>query len=165
MRSFLALFLVALVISALPASAQRHGNPDAPIRTVEALNLAGYTGLRDEIARFPNRFERGCHAVTVEDTLRQDGTIGGRNAAVRAPATLRIAEGSARVAGVGRLSVNFVRFLPLVRGDYFVLDVTDDHSLAVVGGSGRLWLDPVAQAAAVGARLCTGGWGAAGEWL
>lgn len=139
MRSFLALFLVALVISALPASAQRHGNPDAPIRTVEALDLARYAGLWYEIARFPNRFERGCQAVTAEYTLRQDGTIGVRNAcrqgAVDGP--LRIAEGSARVEGVGRLSVNFVRFLPFVRGDYFVLDVTDDYSLAVVGEPGR----------------------------
>jgi len=68
-----------------------------------------------------------------------DGTISVRNTcregAVDGP--IEVAEGSARVEGPGRLSVNFVRFLPFLRGDYWVLDVTPDYSLAVVGEPGR----------------------------
>ena len=46
---------------------------------------------------------------------------------------VEVAEGTARVEGPGQLSVNFVSFLPFIRGDYFVLDVTPDYSVAVVG--------------------------------
>ena len=40
--------------------------------------------------------------------------------------------GSARVAAPGQLKVKFVEWLPF-EGDYWVLDVTDDYDVAVVG--------------------------------
>ncbi len=136
MRPLLAL-LIALF--AQPATAQRHGDASQPIAAVSDLDLTRYLGRWYEIARFPNRFERGCAAVTADYALMPDGTISVRNTcregAVDGP--IEVAEGSARVEGPGRLSVNFVRFLPFLRGDYWVLDVTPEYSLAVVGEPGR----------------------------
>ena len=136
MRHLLAL-LIAL--SAQPATAQRYGDPSRPIAAINDLDLTRYLGRWYEIARFPNRFERGCAAVTADYALMPDGTISVRNTchegAVDGP--VEVAQGSARVEGPGRLSVNFVRFLPFLRGDYWVLDVTPDYGLAVVGEPGR----------------------------
>lgn len=140
MNRFLTALAALAILTPISATAGgRYGDDQAPIATVEALDLQRYSGLWYEIARFPNRFERNCFAVTAEYTPRPDGTIGVRNSC-RKGATdgaLDVAEGSARVEGVGRLSVNFVSFLPFIRGDYFVLDVTPDYRMAVVGEPGR----------------------------
>ena len=46
---------------------------------------------------------------------------------------IEVAEGSARVEGPGQLSATFVPWLPFARGDYWVLYVDPNYSLAVVG--------------------------------
>lgn len=139
MSRILALALLALSLTATAAQAQRYGDRSAPIAAVASLDLNRYAGLWYEIARFPNRFERNCTAVTAEYTLRDDGTVGVRNSCRKGTVDgpLDVAEGRARVEGPGRLSVNFVRLLPFIRGDYWVLDVTADYSVAVVGEPGR----------------------------
>jgi len=139
MKAILSSALAALALTANPAAAQRYGDDTAPISTVQNLDVNRYAGLWYEIARYPNRFERSCYAVMAEYTLNTDGTIGVTNTcregAVDGP--IDVAEGRARVEGPGQLSVNFVRFLPFIRGDYYVLDVTADYSVAVVGEPGR----------------------------
>ena len=65
--------------------------------------------------------------ISVTNTCRQGSPSG----------PVEVANGTARVEGPGQLSVNFVSFLPFIRGDYFVLDVTGDYSVAVVGEPGR----------------------------
>lgn len=141
MRSQAITALMGAVLAANPAQAQRHGDAEAPISVETSLDINRYAGLWYEIARFPNRFERDCYAVTAEYTLNDNGTVGVRNSchkgAVDGP--IEVAEGTARVEGPGRLSVNFVWFLPFIRGDYYVLDVAPDYSLAVVGEPGRTY--------------------------
>ena len=46
---------------------------------------------------------------------------------------MTVADGSARVEAPGRLSVTFVPWLPFARGDYWVLHLEPDYSVAVVG--------------------------------
>ncbi len=139
MRSLIATSLFALGLAASPAAAAAYGDPSVPLSTVQDLDLSRYAGLWYEIARYPNRFERDCVAVTAEYTPRENGTIGVRNSCRKETfdGRLAVAEGSARVEGPGQLSVNFVRFLPFIRGDYHVLHVADDYSLAVVGTPDR----------------------------
>lgn len=135
---------LALILSLSGAEAQRHRDTAVPMQPVADLDLDRYLGLWYEIARYPNRFERDCVAVTAEYTRLDDGRIGVRNSCrkISFDGRLDVAEGTARVEGPGRLSVNFVRFLPFVRGDYWVLDVTPDYTVAVVGEpSGRFgWI-------------------------
>ncbi|WP_461472486.1 lipocalin family protein [Pararhodobacter sp.] len=132
--------ILAAVLAASPAAAGgRHGDDDAPIASVPSLDIGRYAGLWYEIARFPNRFERGCVAVTADYSLLENGDVSVRNSCRKGAldGPLEVAEGRARVEGPGRLSVNFVWFLPFIRGDYWVLDVTEDYSVAVVGEPGR----------------------------
>lgn len=137
--SKLAAVSLALSMLCTPVAAQPYGNPDAPIRSVTQLDLHRYAGRWYEIARFPNRFERGCVAVTADYALTEDGQISVTNTCRQGgfDGEVDVAEGRARVEAPGQLSVNFVWFLPFIRGDYWVLHIAEDYSLAVVGEPGR----------------------------
>lgn len=130
--------------SAQPPQASGFRDRAVPMTVQTDLDIGRYQGLWFEIARYPNRFERDCVAVTAEYALLDNGQVSVRNSCRkhRFDGPLEVAEGRARVEGPGRLSVNFVRFLPFIRGDYYVLDVTPDYAVAVVGEpSGRFgWI-------------------------
>jgi apolipoprotein D and lipocalin family protein len=123
----------------LPLSAEaRYRDTSVPMTVVANLDLTRYLGLWYEVARYPNRFEEGCVAVTAEYGALPDGQISVRNSCRQGTfdGPLEVANGTARVEGPGQLSVNFVRWLPFIRGGYYVLDVAPDYSLAVVGEPG-----------------------------
>jgi len=136
MRLILKAFTVILLMSlALPASAEKYRDTSAQMAVEGALDLNRYLGKWYEIARFPNRFERGCVGVTAEYSMRPDGDVRVLNTCREGTLNgkVTIADGSARVEAPGRLSVTFVPWLPFARGDYWVLYVAPDYSLAVVG--------------------------------
>jgi apolipoprotein D and lipocalin family protein len=120
------------------AMAEQYRDRTVPIAAVQQFDLPRYLGVWYEIARFPNRFEKGCVGVTAEYALRDDGRVSVLNTcrqdALDGP--VKSIEGTARVQGPGKLSVNFVAWLPFARGDYWVLYVDPDYSLAVVGNPG-----------------------------
>ena len=136
MRSlFKALSVILLVALALPASAAQYRDTSVPMTVEGALDLNRYLGKWYEIARFPNRFERGCVGVTAEYSMRSDGDVRVVNTCREGTldGKITVADGSARVEAPGRLSVTFVPWLPFARGDYWVLFVAPDYSMAVVG--------------------------------
>ncbi len=102
---------------------------------VADLDVTRYMGRWYEIARFPNSFERGCTGVTADYALRDDDRIDVVNTcrqdALDGP--VRQVSGVAQVEGPGRLSVSFAPFIPFARGDYWVLHLEPEYSLAVVG--------------------------------
>ncbi|PRY23122.1 apolipoprotein D and lipocalin family protein [Aliiruegeria haliotis] len=124
-----------MVILAAPAMAERYRDRDVEMIPVSQLDLERYLGKWYEIARFPNRFEKGCEGVTAEYALRDDGKISVLNTCrIGAPdGEVKTADGQAKVVGPGKLSVTFVPWLPFARGDYWVLHVDEDYTLAVVG--------------------------------
>jgi apolipoprotein D and lipocalin family protein len=115
-----------------------------PLDTVEKVNLKRYAGKWYEIASFPARFQEGCHCTTAEyiptdkdyirviNTCRKGSTNG----------ELDKAEGKAFVvknSGNAKLKVQF--FWPF-RGKYWILDLAEDYSWALVGSPSReyLWI-------------------------
>lgn len=112
-----------------------HGNASAPLQPFPALDLDRYAGRWYEIARFPNRHQRGCAAVTAEYEPRPDGNYAVRgicpDATGRTAPTVR--EGVARLDGPAELSVGINAWLPVFRRSVFVLDVSEDYSVAVIG--------------------------------
>ncbi|WP_338055551.1 lipocalin family protein [Shimia biformata] len=129
---------LSLMLATTPAIADSYRDTAVPMQVDTGLDLNRYSGLWYEIARFPNRFEKNCFAVTAEYALREDGKISVvntcRTGAVDGP--VKQAEGVAIVAEPGKLEVGFApgsSVLPFLRGDYWVLDVTPDYSVAVVG--------------------------------
>ena len=108
-----------------------------PMRTEDHVDLSRYTGLWYEIARFPVWFEKNCTAVTARYASRPDGKLTVVNSCHEGSpgGPLKMAEGIARASGPSnaRLEVSFVPWLPFAWGDYWMLDVNDDYSVAVIG--------------------------------
>lgn len=122
---------------------RRHpvGNASVP-EPAKAVDLERYLGKWFEIARYEQRFERGCEAATAEYTLRPDGKIDVVNRCRKTNGETEEAIGIARIADArtgAKLKVSFFR--PFY-GDYWVLDHGDDYEWSIVGEpKGRcLWI-------------------------
>ena len=114
------------------------------LQTVPHVELARYLGTWFEIASFPQRFQRGCTATTATYTLRDDGQLDVINRCrLGSPdGKTKEARGRARVVDRvtnAKLEVSFFR--PFW-GPYWIIDLAQDYSYAVVGHPGRdyLWI-------------------------
>lgn len=131
--------------------------PNAPVRTVESVDLARYVGVWHEIARYPNRFQDQCTGnVTATYALREDGRIRVVNRCRIAGGAMNEAEGVARVVEGSRNTRLKVRFapawlglLPFVWGDYWVIGLESDYHWVVVGTPDRKYLWVLAREAAM----------------
>lgn len=113
-----------------------------PLETYPFVDLERYQGRWFEIARYPMPFERACAKnVTANYTVRGNG-VRVVNACTDGDGQVRVTEGSARVADRETNAKLVVRFGPFARGQYWILDVGDDYSYAVVGEPKRrfLWI-------------------------
>lgn len=126
-------FLVLLCLLPLTAMAAPVRNESVPMSVVTDVDLNRYLGKWYEIARFPNRFEAGCTNVTATYAMRGDGDIRVANACTKGGIT-EVIEGKAWVVDTAKLKVTFVPWLgAIAAGDYWVLDVKSNYSMAVVG--------------------------------
>jgi apolipoprotein D and lipocalin family protein len=121
----------------------------AAVQSVPSVDLARYAGRWHEVARLPNAFEKACDRNTTADyELLADGTIRVVNSCVRKDGGVMRAEGRARLAdphgSASRLKVRFapawLSFIPMVWGDYWVLELTPDYGAALVGDPSRKYL-------------------------
>jgi apolipoprotein D and lipocalin family protein len=136
--------LLLIAGAALPATAVGAAGSRPPLRPAPSVDLARYAGKWYEIARLPNRFQRGCAAdTTATYTPRPDGKITVVNECRTAGGRLKSARGTARLAGAGepntKLKVTF--FWPF-SGNYWIIDLDPDYRWAVVGEPDRdyLWI-------------------------
>jgi Bacterial lipocalin len=120
------------------------GNDDVP-EPAKPVELGRYQGLWFEYARYENRFEEDCEAVTAEYRPAAGGGITVKNTCREGgiDGPVKVSEGKAKPAGDplgAKLKVSF--FGPALMTNYWVLDRADDYSWAIVGeGSGRfLWI-------------------------
>jgi apolipoprotein D and lipocalin family protein len=132
------------MLSALPAAADGD-----EVRSVARVDLTRYAGQWFEIARFPNWFQKKCAGdVAVIYSLRDDGRLTVDNRCRNAGGGTERAVGVARLATTdgsnSRLKVRFapsaLSFLPFVWADYWVIELADDYSYAVVGTPNRDYL-------------------------
>ncbi|GGI19262.1 MAG: lipocalin family protein [Oxalicibacterium faecigallinarum] len=137
-----------LVIGAMLAACFSNGVSAQEVRTVPKVDLAKYVGVWYEIARFPNRFQEQCTGnVTAQYRKRSDGDIDVINRCKQKDASTDEAIGRARVADPAtnaRLKVRFapdwLGWIPFVWADYWIIDLADDYSYAVVGEPSREYL-------------------------
>lgn len=118
------------------------------VRTVDRVDLDRYLGEWHEVARFPNRFQDQCAGdVVATYSRRDDGRIDVVNRCRLADGGLEEAAGVARVVDTStnaKLKVRFapawLRWLPMVWGDYWIIGLADDYSWAAVGSPDRRYL-------------------------
>jgi apolipoprotein D and lipocalin family protein len=112
------------------------------LETVSSVDLDKYMGTWYEIASFPQRFQKGCHCTTatytktgkdyviVENRCRKD-SVRGKESYIKGKAFVVPNTGNAK------LKVQF--FWPF-KGKYWIIDLADDYSYAVVGHPNRKYL-------------------------
>ncbi|VXB58099.1 lipocalin family protein [Massilia sp. 9I] len=120
------------------------------LATIDKLDVARYMGTWYEIARFPNRFERKCAGdTTATYTALPDGSVKVENRCRRHDGGSELAQAIAHQVGgpdSPKLRVRFapaaLSFIPLVWGDYWIVDLDPAYSLAAVSEPGRdyLWI-------------------------
>ena len=145
-RYRLATALLALVMAGSAFGAGTE--PAAPLKTIDKLDLVRYLGTWHEIARTPNWFQQKCASDTRAEYRPLDG---GRveviNRCRKADGQLTEAIGEARRVGgpdSARLEVRFapawLSWLPVVWGDYWVVDLDPDYQLVAVSEPKREYL-------------------------
>jgi apolipoprotein D and lipocalin family protein len=119
-----------------------------PLATIAALDVPHYMGTWYEIAKFPNRFQKKCAGFTrATYSALADGTLQVVNRCRTANGETEEAIGAARQVGgpnSPKLKVRFapamLSFLPMVWGDYWVIDLDPGYRLAAVGEPKRAYL-------------------------
>ena len=112
------------------------------LQTVPYVDLKKYAGKWYEIASFPQRFQKGCNCTTAEYTLTDKGfvivenrcnldSINGKQSYIKGKAF--VVENS----GNTKLKVQF--FWP-IKGKYWIIDLAEDYSYAVVGHPNKKYL-------------------------
>lgn len=118
------------------------GSPGLPpLQTVAKVDVSRYLGRWYEIARLPNRFQKGCAGSTADYTLREDGEISVTNSCRnQQDGSLDQVTGRAWVVDAtsnAQLKVSF--FWPF-RGDYWIIELGKEYEYAVVGTPNRKYL-------------------------
>ncbi len=104
------------------------------VATVPHVDLNKYVGKWFEIASYPNFFQKRCHCTTATYTISEKGYIVVENRCNRDSANGKLSyiKGKAFIvdnSGNAKLKVQF--FWPF-KGDYWIIDLADDYSYAVV---------------------------------
>ena len=140
---------LGLLAAAAPLPASGEEPRDRAVEAVPTVDLERYAGLWYEVARLPNRFQKGCDCcVTATYTPREDGQLTVLNQCREEDGSSNAVEGEARLARddgpASKLKVRFApaffSFLGFVWGDYWVLDLDEDYSRALVGSPDRKYL-------------------------
>jgi apolipoprotein D and lipocalin family protein len=135
LNKFRNLFILLFFMATLVAKAQS-------LQTVPSVDLKKYSGRWYEIASYPQRFQKGCHCTTADYTLTDKGyvivenrcnrdSVNGKQSYIKGKAFVEKNSGNAK------LKVQF--FWPF-RGKYWIIDLADDYSFAVVSDPTRKYL-------------------------
>jgi apolipoprotein D and lipocalin family protein len=135
---FILAILMASGMKMFPQS-DNSGNNNNIVKTVNSVDLKKYAGKWYEIAKIPNRFQKGCvRNTTAEYKLRDDGDINVINRCIETDGSVNEAEGLAKVVDEktnSKLEVSFVSIfgIHLFWGDYWIIGLDKNYEYAVIG--------------------------------
>ena len=111
------------------------------LETVPFVDLNRYAGKWYDIAHLPARFMTGCECTTADYTITgKDYVIVVNRCRKGDPAKWRSVRGKAFVVKNSGNAKLKVQFLWPFKGDYWIIDLADDYSYAVVGNQSRKYL-------------------------
>jgi apolipoprotein D and lipocalin family protein len=122
----------------------------APLQTVPSVDVPRYMGTWHEIAKYPNWFQKKCASSTQATySLLANGQVQVLNRCKTDKGEWSEALGAARqIGGVNspqlkvRFAPEWLSFIPLVWGDYWIIDLDPDYQWVVVSEPQReyLWI-------------------------
>lgn len=140
----------ALVLFGLCAVPAPTAHAAQPLQPIETLVVPRYMGVWYEIAKFPNEFQKKCVGdTTATYNVGEDGRVQVVNRCRTADGKSDMADGVARQLGGAtspKLKVRFapalLSFIPMVWGDYWVIDLDEKYQLSAVSEPKReyLWI-------------------------
>ena len=112
------------------------------IQTVPNVDLKKYSGKWFEIASYPQRFQKGCHCTTAEYTLTDKDyvivenrcnkdSVNGKPSYIKGKAFIEKNFGNAKL---------LVQFFWPFKGKYWIIDLANDYSYAVVSHPNKKYL-------------------------
>jgi apolipoprotein D and lipocalin family protein len=111
------------------------------VQPVRGFDVSRYMGTWYEVARLPNRFERGLERVTATYSLQDDGSVRVVNRGYDiARQEWRDIAGRARFVGEPDVAALKVSFFGPFYGGYNVIDLDPEYRYALVVGSDRSYL-------------------------
>ena len=134
-KTFINLFILIILMNPATTNSQT-------LQTVSSVDLKKYAGKWYEIASYPQRFQKGCNCTTAEYTLSEKGFVivenrcnkdgvDGKQSYIKGKAFVESNSGNAK------LKVQF--FWPFT-GKYWIIDLADDYSYAVVSHPNKKYL-------------------------
>ncbi len=149
--------LLATLLCATAIVATAQSPASQPLAPVQSVDLQRYQGVWHQVALYPNEFQKSCASNTrAEYTQQPGGTIqvvnqcrGADGKEIRVVGQARPAHDAKLMAGLltpPQLQVRFapawLSWLPMVWGDYWVIQLPADYRYAVVGEPKRefLWV-------------------------
>ena len=124
--------------------------PAPALTTVASIDVPRYMGTWYEVAKFPNRFQKMCVRNTQATySLLPDGAVRVVNRCTTSDGASTVADGVARQIGPAtspKLQVRFapawLSFLPMVWGNYWVIDLDPNYQWVAVSEPERefLWI-------------------------
>lgn len=140
-RTALAAIGMTFMVSACMQTATSYRDQKVPLATNGAVDLDRYAGLWYQIARFPNSAEKGCVGVTAEYLPQPSGelkVISTCRDSLRRGAAFATSQGLATPDSPdnARLRISYMPGVPFTESDYWILDVTPDYEIAVIGSPG-----------------------------
>ncbi len=111
------------------------------LKSVESVDLEKYMGRWYEIARFDHSFERGLKCVEANYTMREDGKVTVLNKGTdEKTGKLRSAQGIAKIPDSDLPGVLKVSFFWPFWGNYYIIDLDESYTYALVGEPSRKYL-------------------------
>ena len=142
-------------VKAEPAALDAEGKP----AVVSSVNLPRYMGKWYEIANFPAFFQKDCASnVTADYALTEAGDVTVINACDKSDGSRKVAEGLAKSVSDSnaKLKVSFLpkwlRWLPIGKGDYWILKLDADYQTVLVGSPDRKYLWILARTPSINAQ-------------
>ena len=121
-----------------------------PLATIASLDVPRYMGTWFEIAKYPNKFQKKCVADTqAQYQLLTAGAVQVTNRCRQDNGELDEAVGEARQMGAAtspklqvRFAPDWLSWLPMVWGNYWVIDLDERYQLVAVSEPSRefLWV-------------------------
>ena len=109
------------------------------LETVASIDLEKYKGLWYEIAIFPNSFEKGCSCTTAEYIPNEKGYIEVINTCIKKGEIDKIKGKAFAVENSNNTKLKVQFFWPF-KGDYWIIDIDEEYTYAVVSGPSKKYL-------------------------
>lgn len=129
----LSLFVIAATFAGCSLFSP-HNYP--PLETVASVDVGRYVGKWYEIASFPFSYQKGCTCTTAEYEVLEEGVLKVINSCQKEGALDQAIGKAYIVEGTNNAKLEVQFFWPF-RGDYWVIDLAEDYSYAVVGVPSR----------------------------